>query len=302
MMFRLHYLFALCLWLYSHTSQSVEPSPVATAPSTMIIRYHNAGEADIHNGFQFELIRQALEVTRAEFGDYLIHPYNAAPTAKRQAILLGEGTLMNMQWASPGTPIAQGDVIQVPVDIMQGLMGFRVCLLNRHQLANFAEVKNLADLRKFTIGQGQDWTDKLVYLHNKIPLVEAPGLENLFPFLASGRVDCLALGIHEIGFKYRHKQTKYPELSIEPNVLLYYDFPTYLYISKHDPQLAERMTQGLQKLEASGAYGKLFAQYFAQDIAPLRLHERTIICLKSPYLSQESQCNTPVTLPKFIHN
>ena len=302
MTLRLYYLLALCLWLFSHASVGAESSAAAIAPSVMVVRYHDAGDADKHNGFQFELIRQALEISRPEFGDYIIRPYSTAPTAKRQAILLGEGKLMNIQWASPGTPIAQGDVIQVPGDIMQGAMGFRVCLLNRHQLANFAAVKNLADLRNFTIGQGQDWTDKLIYIHNNIPLVEAPGLGNLFPFLASGRVDCLALGIHEIGFKYRQEKTKYPQLSIEPSLLLYYEFPTYLYVSKRDPLLAERITLGLRKLQASGAYEKLFAQYFARDIVPLHLHERTIICLKSPYLPQASQCNSPVTLPTFFRN
>lgn len=299
MMLRLHYFLVPCLWLYAHIAQSAELPSAASASSAMIVRYHDAGNTDKHNAFQFELIHQALEISRPEFGDYLIRPYSTAPTAKRQAILLGEGTLLNMQWASPGTPIAQGDVIQVPMDIMQGMMGFRVCVLNQHQLANFAAIKNLADLRKFTIGQGQDWTDKLIYAHNNIPLVEAPGLENLFPFLASGRVDCLALGIHEIGFKYRHEHAKYPQLSIEPNLLLYYDFPTYLYVSKREPLLAERMTLGLRKLQASGAYGKLFAQYFTQDIAPLHLHKRTIICLKSPYIPQESQCNSPIAPPTF---
>ena len=286
-----------CLWLSSQTCYSA--APVEIPISTMVVRYHDAGEADIHNAFQFEIIRLALEVTRAEFGNYSLQPYTAAPTAKRQAILLGEGTLMNVQWASPGTPIAQGDVIPVPIDIMQGLMGFRVCMLDRRHLADFAKVQTLADLRQFTVGQGQDWTDTLIYTHNKIPVLEAPGLANLFPILASGRFDCLALGIHEIGLKYRNEQAKYPHLAIEPTLLIYYEFPTYLYVSKRDPRLAERMTLGLHKLQSSDEFDQLFSRYFAQEMIPLRLHERTIICLKSPYLPQESQCNAPIALPKI---
>jgi hypothetical protein len=58
------------------------------------------------------------------------------------------------------------------------------------------------------------------------------------------------------------------------------------------------MTRGLQQLEASGEFYRLFNQYFAADLAQLNLDKRKIICLKSPYLAQASQCETQVKLPQ----
>lgn len=269
------------------------------AAEPMIVRYHNSGQYDKHNAFQFELIHMALDITRAEFGDYQVKPYTSANTAKRQAILLAEGKLMNMHWASPGTPIAQqAEVIQIPLNILQGLLGYRICLINQESLAQFAAINNLTDLHHIRIGQGQDWTDTRVYHHNQVPVVEAPGLENLFPILASDRFDCLALGLNEVQFKYRLEKKRFKRLTIEPHLLLYYDFPTYLYVSRAEPLLAERMTRGLQQLEASGEFYRLFNQYFAADLAQLNLDKRKIICLKSPYLAQASQCETQVKLPR----
>lgn len=267
------------------------------AAEPMIVRYQNSGQYDAHNAFQFELIHMALDITRAEFGDHQIKPYTSANTAKRQAILLAEGKLMNMHWASPGTPIAQQtEVIQVPFNILQGLLGYRICLINQESRAQFATIDNLNDLRQIRIGQGQDWTDTRIYHHNQIPVMEAPGLENLFPILASDRFDCLALGLNEVQFKYRQEKQRFKRLMIEPHLLLYYDFPTYLYVSRSEPRLAERMTRGLQLLETSGAFSRLFNHYFAADLAQLNLDKRKIICLKSPYLAQTSQCETPINI------
>lgn len=262
-----------------------------------VVRYHLTPDFEHHNQYQFDLVARALEVTRAEFGDYRIEPYGEAPTAKRQAILLSEGRLMNMQWASPGTPIAEANVITVPIDILQGMLGFRVCLINRARQAEFAAISKLSELRRIKVGQGLDWTDTLIYQHNKIPVLGANKLSYLFPMLASNRFDCLALGINEAAIKYAEEQNAFPQLAIERNLLIYYAFPTYIYVSKQTPQLAARLELGLVRLQQSGEFERRLSDYFGRHLAPLQLAQRKIICLQSPYLPQENQCRAPITLP-----
>lgn len=109
-----------------------------TKDEPMVVRYHlRPGLTDAHNAYQFELIKQTLEVTKEEYGNYSIEPYSLAPNAKRQAILISEGDLLNIHWASPGTPIATANVIPIPVDILQGLLGYRVCLVNKNAPSRF---------------------------------------------------------------------------------------------------------------------------------------------------------------------
>jgi len=285
---------AFALWACGQYGQCADPTS-----SPMVVRYHNSSGVDTHNAYQFELIRLALEHTKTDYGDYLIQPYSAAPTAKRQAILLSEGNLMNIQWASPGTPISGAEVIPIPVNILRGLLGLRICLINREQLPRFAKIQSLDDLRQIKIGQGQDWTDTLIYQLNQIPLFESTGLLQLFPILTTRRIDCLPLGANEIGVKYAEQHRQHPDMVIEPNLLLYYDFPTYLYVSKRHPRLAERIAAGLQIMRSSGEYDQLFWRHFAAQLRPLNLGQRRVICLKSPYLPEANQCKEPLQLPDF---
>nr|WP_324256939.1 hypothetical protein [Cellvibrio fontiphilus] len=250
-----------------------------------------------HAQYQYDLVERAMEVTRPEFGDYLIEPYNEAPTAMRQAALLSEGRLMNMQWASPGTPIAKADVITVPLDILQGMLGFRVCLINRTQQAAFTKISSLAELRRIRVGQGIGWSDTRIYQHNGIPVLGASKLDYLFPMLASHRFDCLALGINEVSIKYAEIKAAFPELAIEQNLVLYYPFPIYIYVSKQTPELAERLMLGLSRLQQTGEFEQRLIGYFGPHLAPLLLPQRTIICLQSPYVSGANQCNMPINLP-----
>lgn len=263
----------------------------------MVVSYHRSEGYDSQNQFQFELIERAMEVTHSEFGAFVLRPYGGAPTAKRQSILMSEGKLMNIQWASPGTPIAQAEVIPIPINILRGLLGLRICLINQSDLPRFAQIQTLDDLRQIKIGQGQDWTDTLIYRSNQVPLFESAGLTQLFPLLATHRIDCLPLGANEIGVKYAEQQPLHPNMTIEPALLLYYNFPTYLYISKNHPKLAQRTLAGLQILKASGEYDRMFWRYFAKQLAPLDLHKRRIICLKSPYILEPEQCTGPIALP-----
>lgn len=284
---------------HSETPGQLNAQKPGAIAAPMVVSYHRSDANDKQNHFQFDLIERALEVTRPEYGGFILRPYGGAPTAKRQAILIGEGKLMNIQWASPGTPIAQAEVIPIRVNILRGLLGLRICLINRADLPRFAQIQSLDDLRQIKIGQGQDWTDTLIYQLNRIPLFESAGLQQLFPILTTHRIDCLPLGANEIGVKYAEQQQQHPDMVIEPELLLYYNFPTYLYVSKHHPRLAERVAAGLQIMQTSGEYDRLFWHHFGHQLVPLKLSQRRIICLKSPYAPEAEQCQSPVTLPDF---
>ena len=263
--------------------------------SIMVVRYIDRGQLDSRNAYKFELIRAALEATRPEYGEYKIEPYIVEPTPKRQVLLIGEGQVLNLLWASPGSVNSQADVITIPIDILRGLLGYRVCLTNKASNVNFDSVRELSDLKKLKIGQGAGWSDIAVYLHNNIEPVEAPTFEGLIGMLAMNRFDCLPLGIDEITQVYRDNREKYPPLRIEQDFLLHYNFPLYLYVSKRYPEIAKRIELGLHKLEKNGKFDELFFKYLAHDIAELHVTKRTIICLTSPFISSTTKCQ--LTLP-----
>lgn len=257
------------------------------------------------NAYRAELYRLLMEVTKSEFGDYEIQNYYDATASRRQAQLLSEGVRLNVHWASPGTPIANADVIEIPVDIQHGLLGYRVCLTTKHNATNWQNITDINSLSHLRIGQMDSWPDYEVYKHNRVPVVGTPSFDGMFEMLAANRYDCLALGAEEVSVIYRDKLHLVADLRIEDRLLIYYDFPVYMYVSKKAPQLAKRIKRGFDIIQANGQFDRLFAQYFAKDVAALHLNTRHLVCLMSPYV-KGVQCENPrsmqVKLDRTLHS
>lgn len=288
----------LILMLTMAASCLAEDSQQASSANSgdMVVRYYNRGPADDRHAYKFALLQEALDITRSEYGDYSIEPYRLEPSSKRQPLLMKEGDKLNVIWASPGTEHAQGDVIAIPIDILHGLMGYRVCLINSATHTNHLNnTKDLNDFRKLRIGQGAHWADIAVYKHNGITPIQSASFDGLFQMLSFNRFDCLPLGVTEAGLAYREERATYPSLEIEKNLLIFYEYPLYFYVSEKFPKLAERIHLGLNKLIRNGRFDSLFKEYFQADLAILSLEKRRLICLASPYSHTPGACHNPVT-------
>lgn len=283
--------------VFADTAKTPNPSTPDTGSSTTIVKYYQPETGLSTLVYQIRIIKEALEITRPEYGGYELKPYGLARSSKRQAALVSEGKLLNLLSASPGTAIAKADVIPVKIDILRGLLGYRICLVNAARAPDLSNTVDATTLGHVRIGQGLDWSDLDIYKHNNIYPIEGPNLESLYPMLGFHRFDCLALGASEVVFKYHEQQKQFPFLAIEPNLLIYYEFPIYFYVSKQVPELAKRLQIGLTKLEMSGRFSQLFNQYHAQDLTSLNLRARRVICLKSPYINQNDQCTSAIQYP-----
>ena len=288
------WLLVLAISINSSAQTTADTAEPAATPAPMVVRYYDRGAKDARHAYKFELINKILEVTRPEFGDFEIAPFGEEPSSKRQALLISEGKILNLLWASPGTIIASADVITIPVDILRGLLGYRICLINP---ANFPDSATLTSIKQLHIAQGLNWADMEIYKHNDITPKQAPSFEALFEMLAAKRYECLPLGADEVMYTWRDKKATFPFLAVEPNILIYYDYPIYLHISKKFPELAKRVEVGLTKLQRSGEFDRLFKQHHAADIAQLHLNQRKIFCLKSPYLPAQGQCEKRLDYP-----
>lgn len=276
-------------------------SSVALSPATsMVIKYHFSERGDYHHGYNVELIRRILEITLPEFGEFQIQTYSQAPMARRQALLLNQGELMNVQWASPGIDIAKAEVIEIPIDILRGLQGYRVCMINAQAGIDFSQIRDLESLKTIRLGQGVGWSELAIYYANGIRPLEPPNLTGLYPMLGFKRIDCIPLGINEIDSIIEREHKAFPFLAIEPSLLIYYELPIYFYVSKKYPEIAKRFELGLRKLKASGEFEQLFQKHHLQNIQSLKLQNRKLICLKSPLSRNQHQCEGVKTIPDFF--
>jgi hypothetical protein len=266
----------------------------AYGPSTepMTVSYLRIDGFNAHYNYRYQLIERALELTRAEFGDYQYHSYASQSTSTRYAQLLSEGKHLNILWASPGTPIAQANAITIPIDILKGTLGYRVCLINQNAFSNLDFVNDLTSVGRIKFGQAQ-WPDRAIYKANNLAEVDAPTFDALFKMLSARRFDCIPLGIDEVEQIYLDKKKQYPFLAIDSHLLIFYYYPVYFYVSKKSPELALRIKLGLQKMQSTGEFDQIFMKYHAEQFARLGLKKRKLICLASPYSVEQGECMLP---------
>jgi len=189
-----------------------------------------------------------------------------------------------------------GEVLEIPVDIFHGLLGYRICLKNA-AAAPLKNVTSLQNLMKIKIGQSEEWPDVNIYRANHIKPVLTPGLSSLFEMLGYKRFDCLPLGANEVVHIYEEKKQQYPFLAIDDQLLIYYKFPIYFYVSKTHPKVAKRLELGLKKLEANGDFDAIFRKHHEHDLKILNLRNRHLVCLESPFIDERDQCKKPIGYP-----
>lgn len=265
--------------------------PAFATENSMVIKYVNRGETDARHSYKFELIKLILDVTKSKYGSYHIEPYVRDPGSKRQAALISEGEQINLLWASPGTTIAEANAIEIPIDILRGLLGHRICLINASDQTLFESVTDKKTLKGIRIGQSSGWEDLKVYSANDLTTIQATTYEGLFGMLYFKRFECLALGADEITQAFHEKSAFSPQLAIEESLIIKYDYPIYFYVSSKHPTIAKRILDGLKIIQSTDQFNQLFNRYFRRNIEKLHLHKRKIICLESPFLPQKNQCN-----------
>jgi hypothetical protein len=230
----------------------------------MIVSHLQLSGYDAHYAYRYQLIKNVLEITRADYGDYQLRPYKSVTTSARNAQLMSEGKQLNLYWTSPGTPVASAAVIEIPLDILNGLLGYRVCLINQDAATDLSKVKDVQTLASIKIGQAL-WSDRAVYRANQLAIVDAPTFDSLFMMLSAKRFDCI--------------------------------YPVYFYVSKKHPFLAQRMAMGLKKMKSNGDFDRLFYKFHAENLERLQLQQRNQICLKSPYQQEHEPCTRPPAYP-----
>lgn len=258
------------------------------------MRYlHPAPESDgdVRYDYQWKILRTALERTRAGWGDYLLQP-GPRMTERRQVEELQAGSRLITVMYLDTTPERELSLwpVRIPVDL--GLVGYRVLLVRREDLERFAgaAVRSVDDLRRFTYGQGQDWTDVAILQYNGLKVVTGSDYEGLFDMAASGRFDALPRGAGEVVDEYERRRAALPGLAIEPGLLIHYPLPMYFWFPRTDEglRLAARARAGMLEMLRDGTYQRIFRDHFQARIDRLGLERRRLLHLANPFLPPDT--------------
>lgn len=245
---------------------------------------------DTRNIYKNEVLKLALKATQEEYGPFWLSS-NAAPPMERKRVIkaLEKGEMINV-YISPAVPFWSELAVEIPVPIRRGAAGYRLLITHKDNLSLFENVNSLDELKKLKVGsiRGESFTKILDY-HN-LNMITADSYDSSFIMLTKKRFNWMSRGVFELFDELKSRNSD-DNIRIVPDLVLYATLPTYIYVSRAQPRLAERLTKGLNKIATNGELKNLFDRYYADDIKRAQLDSRKIIKIKNPY-TENNLANT----------
>ena len=274
----------LALFIALPVSVAATPGPKTAKEGhrSFILWYRNYDNPAIRS-----LVELALDKT-SEYGSYeLIRSEELSQGRVLRELANSDSRLVDI--ANVATSAEREAYLNsVPLPVDGGLLGFRVCLVLPKNLPLFENINDLEGLQNsnIRIGQGAHWPDTPILEANGIRVITHTRYEILFGMLRNERFECFARGISEVMFDLEFNQAD--DLLVEPNLLLAYPMPSYLFVAPDDQEAAHRLQLGMERAIKDGSFATYLKTWFGRAVTELKLERRTVLTLENPFLSEES--------------
>ncbi len=253
-------------------------TPPAAARET-VVQYFPAGP--IYE-YRWKLLELALSHAPVAGETVRLSPYTEEITQNRGMQLLQAG---DIDVIALGTNAEREErMLPVKIDILRGIVGFRVFVIRSADQARIAAMDAKALRTQLTFGLNSQWADLPIMRANGFTVETSASYENLFGMLVAKRFDAFPRGLNEASRELGERQQAYPQLAVEQTKALFFPYPVYFWVRKENPTLALRIERGLKAALADGSFRKLFESYHALEIATLAKDKRQVIRLNNPVL------------------
>ena len=193
---------------------------------------------------------------------------------------------IDLMWTMTDRQRESSGLLPVRIPIDRGLLGWRLLLVRRSELAQWQRVRSLKDLSGRLAGQGHDWPDTTILRANGLQVGTSSVYEALFRMLAAGRIDYFPRSVLEIDAEMAGG--RYPGLAIAPDLMLRYPAAAYLFVSPNRPELATMLTAGLEAAVADGSFQRLHRQQFGALVKAHPVTPARVLQLANPLLPAET--------------
>ncbi len=254
----------------------------ATQPAT--IKYYDHGFSPLIRVYLRQVLIDALDRTREDFGPFDLQLYSKPLPGTRANLETERGIHINVSFAPAwrGNLVDASRVIQVDAPVFQGILGLRSLITTRSVDRKLASLSDLAAFRQLAAGMDLSWVDTDILQANNIRVVGSENYMALFAMLAKGRSDYLALSILEADEALAGVPQYHPQLSVNTDLYLFYPLPFYLFVNAGQPELARRLTAGLDRLSSDGTLDRLFRAHFGYVESTLKAGPKKLVMLANP--------------------
>jgi membrane-bound lytic murein transglycosylase MltF len=270
------YLFLLgALWIFG----------VGHSGTTEVIYPRQSPQSNIIDADFIEILRLSLEKTTASDGPFTLRPTTMAMNPSRFMYELKNGREPNIAWANV-TQAREQHFLPIRIPLRKGLQGFHVFLIKKQDQDKFSAITALEPLKKLRAAQRTAYIDTLILKRNGFKMTTAFHYEGLFKMLMAQRVDYFPRAVIEADVELHQKQKRYPDMTIEKTILLYYPLPKYFWVNKNNVQLAERVKRGLNIMLKDGSFEQLFMKYHQHHLDTINSRQNKVFIISNPFLPE----------------
>jgi hypothetical protein len=251
-------------------------SASAVAGSIVVVYPRAEDQSDARAIYPVKVLEMAL---RHVGKDYVVKPSDVAMLQGRALTQLRVNKNIDVLWTVPSAA-REGGLVRIPIPLDKGLIGWRLLLLKRQNLEEFAHLRLPDELQARIAGQGHDWPDTEILRTNGYKVDGVVGYESLFKTLALGSIDYFPRSVMEIWAEVDSHKAQ--GIVIEPTIVLHYPSAFYFYVNKSNVVLAVDIEAGMEKIIADGTLDKLFHQTFDSSLNKAKLQTRRVVELRNP--------------------
>ena len=272
-------------FLFSCVSSSSNTNSVVTE-----VNFWNGNKSTVRQKYELDMLNAALLASSNKYG-----PYHIQVSYNNYDGVEGEANVFRVKkydlFATPaGNPKLQNEKKRiVPVALMKGILGYRIAIIREEMADTFKGIFSAEQLQALNVGIPDGWGDAKIFKANKYGVTETGTYADIFTRLLNKEFDYFSLGANEVESAFMSNAAELGGLTIDDSLVLYYPFPVVFYVNPVRNKLADRLQYGLQIMIKEGTYDKIFAQYFGDKVASLKLKERNVFRLNNPVLHQSMQ-------------
>lgn len=259
---------------------------IAAEKDKDIIRIPQAkSQLDRRFDYPERILNMALNASIDKYGPFEVVKTNMKGNRDRMLEELQDGTEINVH-SAPTRPEWEEKAIPVMFPVLKGLLGYRIFLIHKDNLEKFRAIKTIDDLKQLTAGLGAQWsTTKSLRAIGGFKIETGTKYELLFRMLQGKRFDYFIRGVNEAFTEYEERKDQYPEMMIEPFIVMELPLPWFFFVSPKHKRIAERIEYGLQKMKADGSFDKEFYAFYGEILDEANLHNRKLFRVKNLQLT-----------------
>lgn len=237
---------------------------------------------------QLLYVRRLVEMALSRAGSKReVRPVDLDMAQGRTLLELASGrSPVDLMWTMTDRQRESSGLLPVRIPIDRGLLGWRLLLVRRSELAQWARVRSLKDLSGRLAGQGHDWPDTTILRANGLQVGTSSVYEALFRMLAAGRIDYFPRAVLEVDAELAGES--HPELAIAPDLMLHYPAAAYLFVSPSRPDLAAELKTGLDAAVADGSFQRLHREQYGAAIKAHPISPDRVLKLHNPLLPPQT--------------